>query len=124
MYQISNKEEFLNSNIYYPNICVIGDSDWVELKNKIVKYFNVDIHQVTVKQVAQYLIDNPNCNSTLINSIRKLYKKFKFNKISESDKIEICPSIGDNPISKYFLRGGNKRSIAYAMKIINYLAAS
>ncbi|GAG79336.1 unnamed protein product [marine sediment metagenome] len=68
------------------------------------------------------LLKEDYCKDNLIvKSIRKLFKNFNeniflFSQTNKSNGIEVCPSKnGQN----FYIRNGNKRLIAYAMKLLN-----
>lgn len=113
--EIVKKEDFLDALVYYPNE---SEGNWIDLKNKTKSFLNSekDIHHITIKDVATYLIAKEDESSDPVMTILKIYRDFDVEKFGE-EPIETCPSIKDVP-NKLFLRGGNKRSIAYAMKII------
>lgn len=115
-----NKEDFLNAIVYYPNLnsSEKKEKDWINLKEETSKFNQIyDIHHITVKNIAQYLTKIPKIENKLAKVIIELYEKFDINEF-KSEPIETCPTLGDCAKSKLFLRGGNKRSIAYAMKLI------
>lgn len=115
--KVIKKNEFLNAKVYYPGI---DDKDWITLKNEVKKYSGKEPEEQTVKDLAEFLIDKPdyhdkNCDD-LLGRVGKLGKCFKMEKFQEPDSIiEVCPD--NNNESQFFIQGGNKRSIAYAMKI-------
>ena len=113
--KIVEKEDFLNAIIYYP---ACDDEDWIDLKNKVSEYFKgIDCHHITVQNVAEYLLSKNNKKSELQKTIDKLFNNFILQEF-QKEPIETCPTLGDNH-GKLFLRGGNKRSIVYAMKLLN-----
>lgn len=107
-------EELLNAHVYYPSF---NDIDWVELKTNIVHQYKIVTDcQIAVKDVAQYLLSKGHISNKLTEDIFVIYKSFDYDRLGI---IETCPSIDSSERSTLFLRGGNKRSIAYAMKLLN-----
>lgn len=115
MNDINNKMLFLNAEIYAP-LCVNDDEkEWIDLYDKIsgTKYDYASSF-LTVKDVANFIIKNPDYSGGIVKIIKDRSENFQFEKFS----IEACPSRFDNS-KRIFLRGGNKRSIAYAIRILN-----
>ncbi|EKD56373.1 MAG: hypothetical protein ACD_58C00210G0002 [uncultured bacterium] len=117
MKKISTKKQLFYSIVYYPEP-VNSDINWAEIKNAI----GTNYRKQTVYETAKFLLDNPNFGkgNKVIEKIRKCYYCFDIQKIySENDynNFEACSgALGGNGI---LIIGGNKRIIAYAMKIIN-----
>ena len=112
---LNPKNDFLNAIVYYPTE---EDTDWIDLKNKVSEYFHgIDQHHITVKNIAEYLLVGQNGQNALEKDITELFNNFMVDEF-KVEPIETCPALGDNN-SKLFLRGGNKSSIAYAMKLLN-----
>lgn len=116
---LEDREIFLNLVTYYPRD---EDKDWDEIKEAVKNYSGKKYFEQTILCLAKFLLENRGFGQTndVICRIRKIYDCFSFNSFEQS--IEICMPEYD---TGYFLRAGNKRSVAYAMKLekkeINYL---
>jgi hypothetical protein len=113
--KIIDKNDFLNIIVYYPTK---EDTDWIGLKDRVSEYFQgIYQHHITVKNVAEYLLKKVGKKNPLERNIFELYNNFSIEQF-KVEPIETCPTPEDNS-SQLFLRGGNKKSIAYAMKLLN-----
>lgn len=92
------------------------DHDWLPLRDAVLTEKGVERNQQTISLIAQFLLDYPEYgqNDRIVDKIRSLYQCFDTSQLNR-EPIEACPSSGNDSIS---LVGGNKRSIAYAMKVI------
>lgn len=104
---IASQEDFLNTELYYPS----GEWDWVDLYKKILGSYEIS-SVITVKEVAKYLLENVDYSTPLVDKIRKLEINFNRHEFC----VDLCPS---KWTEAFYLRGGNKRSIAYGMRLLN-----
>lgn len=87
-----------------------GDEwDWVEL-HRLASGRGTTDDGVTVGEAARFLCEHPRYSTGLVNKIRKLEAGFK----RELYWVDACPSQSGG----IYLRNGNKRSIAYAMRLV------
>lgn len=116
MEEITTEKELYSTIAYHPGP---NDADWKKLKWAVQKQIGKEQDDLTIKDIAKFLIKNPDFNKENegVNIIRKLYLCFKikyFNKSSDNG-VEASPRKDGKGI---YLRGGNKSTIAYAMKLL------
>lgn len=109
-----SKEDLLAAKVYEPSAL---DTDWIELKAAVQEEMGVTFNDQTVGDIAKYLLKNKEfgLNNDVVARARKLYLCFKLAMLNDPEPIEACPDKSGVAIS---LPGGNKRSIAYAMKLL------
>lgn len=114
MKKIHNLEMFLSAELYLPMMRETEGS-WFDLYQKITNLeFDPDKSFIMVEQAAKYITENPRYTNRDVEIIRKRIKDLEFKRFT----VEACPSRLANS-NRIFLRGGNKRSIAYAIRVMN-----
>ena len=115
---IRTESEFLGA-IGYRIGSSDGESDWFMLKNEIERRLMKFQNEQEVADIASFLIVNPDHgnDNEIVQCIRKIYDSdYDFEMLNKAEKgIESCPT---EDAKRYYLRGGNKRSIALTMKLL------
>lgn len=109
-----SRGEFLNLKVYRPG----SELGWMALKFAVAFDQSCKEDDLTVRQIAQYLLDHRDFSPTIdpVEGVNNLYQRFDRSKLSIDSRIEICPDKSSN--TDFLLQGGNKRSIAYSMRIL------
>jgi len=111
------EEQLLNTKVYYPGT----EQEWIDLKEAVRKFLNnsKEVNQETVRDIANFLIERNDYKNSLVDIIKKLENCFNLSYIQgENSQIELCPSDDDKNTGQFYAQGGNKRLIAYAMKLL------
>ena len=110
---ITQKDDLLDAIVYYPALDEIG---WTRVKKNTAEFIKKDnVYYITVADIAKYLIQSKDKTGYPVDKIWEIYDSFDIKKLGE---IETCPPCCNDCKSQYYLRGGNKRSVAYAMRLI------
>ena len=114
---IQTERKFLHIVIYRPR--TDSEKNWIALKKAIEKEISKSVNDLNVCDVADFLNSHTafGQHNTEVCRIKKIYNNKSWNFETFKNKgIEVCP-LEKGRVGIY-LRGGNKSSIALAMKLL------
>ena len=111
---IQTEREFLDALVYWP--ISTRDQNWDDFKWEVQKSGGIQENMQSVRDVANFLNSHSDFwqDKTPVQSIRYFYKDTSL-KLETFNSVEACPSEDGR---NYYLRDGNRRSIAIAMRLL------